>query len=274
MLSQSQKHTGIFCEQNWSQFSDSDHQTWNILFERQTKLLEGRVCQEILDGIVKFNICGNQIPKFNEINEILKNATGFSIVPVTGIVPDDVFFELLAQRKFPSTCFIRKPDQLDYLEEPDMFHDVYGHVPLLLNPVFADFMEKFGQKAVEATKKGLLKFAGRLYWFTVEFGLMKKEDKLVIYGAGVTSSKTESIYSLESSLPVRINFNMKRLLRTEYHTDSFQKTYFVVNSFEELFHNVLNLDWDALNNDCLNLEDIPQGILLGSEEHVSIKTIN
>ncbi len=269
-----QKKDSVFCEQNWSNFTQTDHETWSLLFKRQTELLKGLVCDEVLSGIDKFNICESHIPKFSELNTILSKETGFSIVPVSDLVPDEIFFNLLAQRQFPSTCFIRRPDQLDYLEKPDIFHDVYGHVPLLLDPMFANFMEKFGQKAVEANKKGLLKFAARLYWFTVEFGLINKNNNLYIYGAGITSSKTESIYSLKSDIPVRIKFNLPRLFKTCYHTDSVQKTYFVINSFTDLFHSITHLDWDLIREDLENQIDVQQGIIINPEENFWDKEVS
>ena len=155
---------------------------------------------------------------------------------------------MLSERKFPSTCFIRKFDQLDYLEEPDIFHDIFGHVPLLVNPIFADFMEKFGCKALEAIDHGLLEFAATIYWFTVEFGLIKTKDGTRIYGAGITSSKEESIYCLESDLPNRVKFDLRRLIKTMYRVDELQKTYFVIESFQELFNAIDSLDWNELRD--------------------------
>jgi len=165
---------------------------------------------------------------------------------VKGFIPEDLFFKFLSERKFPTTCFIRRPDQLDYLEEPDIFHDVFGHVPLLINPIFADFMQEFGKKGLEAIDAGMLKFASALYWFTVEFGLIKSNNGLNIYGAGIISSGGESIYCLDSELPARVKFDALRTMKTEYHIDSFQKIYFVIESFQQLFETVRNLDWEAI----------------------------
>ncbi len=254
--------------EQWESFTQTDHTTWQILFERQSLLLQERAAAEIIQGLEKLEICNNQIPKISVLNNILERKTGFSIVPVKGFIPEGLFFKCLSERKFPSTCFIRKPNQLDYLEEPDIFHDVFGHVPLLVNPVFADFMELFGRKGLEAIEAGMLEFAATLYWFTVEFGLIQSTNGLRIYGAGITSSKGESIYSLDSEVPTRIKFNALRVMKTRYHIDSFQKTYFVIESFEQLFNALRNLNWKEVNEACMLLPEIEQGIALNDQEKI------
>lgn len=236
----------MVCSEQWEKFTETDHEIWKTLFNRHTELLKNRATNEIVEGIEKLKICNDRIPKFSELNRILMKETNFSIIPVRGFIPEDLFFKFLAERKFPSTCFIRQPHQLDYLEEPDIFHDVFGHVPLLVNPVFADFMQQFGLKGLEAIEAGMLKFASALYWFTVEFGLIKSNDDLRIYGAGIISSKGESIYSLESEIPMRLEFDLNKVIKTEYETDSFQKTYFVIKSFQQLFDMLNNLDWKKI----------------------------
>ncbi|MGX6959964.1 MAG: phenylalanine 4-monooxygenase [Rickettsia endosymbiont of Pentastiridius leporinus] len=236
----------MVCREQWENFTVIDHEIWKTLFNRHTELLKNRAATEIMEGIEKLQICNDQIPKFSELNAILKKETNFSIIPVKGFIPEDLFFKFLAERKFPATCFIRKAHQLDYLEESDIFHDVFGHVPLLVNPIFADFMQQFGLKGLEAIEAGMLKFAATLYWFTVEFGLMQSNNGLRVYGAGIISSKGESIYSLESEIPVRSEFNLDKILTTEYETDSFQKEYFVIKSFQELFNMLNNLDWKKI----------------------------
>lgn len=253
-------------QEQWENFTDSDHNTWKILFERQSKVLQNRAAKELLQGMEKLEICNTQIPKFTELNAILQKETGFSIVPVKGFIPEDLFFRFLSMRKFPSTCFIRKADQLDYLEEPDIFHDVFGHIPLLVNPIFADFMQEFGLKGLEAIELGLLKFAATLYWFTVEFGLIASTEGPKIYGAGITSSHSESIYSVESITPKRIKFNCRRVMKTKYHIDSHQKSYFVVESFTELFEALRSLDWHEVKDTCELFPDIDQGILISDNE--------
>lgn len=233
--------------EQWENFTENEHNIWKTLFERQFALLQNRSADEIIAGMQKLNICNNQIPKFSELNVILQEETGFSIVPVKGFIPEDLFFRFLSERKFPATCFIRKFDQLDYLEEPDIFHDIFGHIPLLINPIFADFMQEFGFKGLEAIELNMLEFAATLYWFTVEFGLISTSNGLRIYGAGILSSKAETIYSLESNIPRRIKFDFARVIKTKYDIDSLQKTYFVIESFAELFETLHNLDWTKFN---------------------------
>lgn len=256
----------MITRQDWSAFTPSCHATWQTLFERQHDLLQERACSEIMDGIKKLEICNDQIPNFDHLNAILEAQTGFSIIAVKGFIPEKLFFECLRDRIFPSTCFIRKPEQLDYLQEPDIFHDIFGHVPLLVNPIFADFMQAFGAKGVQACEYGLDRFAATLYWFTIEFGLIRTQQGLRIYGAGITSSRGESVYSLDSDIPVRLRFDMLRLLKTRFHIDSFQKTYFVIDSFEQLFEAVDKLDWNEVKETCLHFPDIVQGISINEEE--------
>lgn len=252
--------------EKWEKFTQTDHNIWKVLFERQISLLQGRAAEEVMQGLKELEICGNKIPKLSAINHILNKKTGFSIIPVKGFIPEDLFFKFLSERKFPSTCFIRKPNQLDYLEEPDIFHDVFGHVPLLVNPVFADFMELFGCKGLEAIEEDMLKFAATLYWFTVEFGLIRSVNGLRIYGAGIISSKGESIYCLESEDPIRVKFNILRTMKTQYHIDSFQKTYFVIENFQQLFDTLNNLNWKEVSKVCTLFPEIAQGIVLNQLE--------
>jgi phenylalanine-4-hydroxylase len=228
--------TGVV-EQPWADYSRSDHEVWDTLFARQCELLPGRACQEFLDGVAKFGLGDGGIPKFADINKVLGKATGWELVAVEGLLPDEVFFDHLAHRRFPVSWWIRKPEQLDYLSEPDLFHDLFGHVPLLLNPVFADYMQAYGRGGMKAYRIGpaALMNLTRLYWYTVEFGLIDTPQGMRIYGAGIVSSKGESIYSLDSDAPNRIGFNLERVMNTRYRIDTFQQTYFVINSFEQLF---------------------------------------
>ncbi len=253
-------------QEQWEKFTESDHNTWKVLFERQSAVLEYRATEELIDGMEKLSICKDQIPKFSDLNAILHKETGFSIIPVKGFIPEDLFFKFLSERKFPSTCFIRKVHQLDYLEEPDIFHDVFGHIPLLVNPIFANFMQEFGLKGLEAIEFGLLKFAATLYWFTVEFGLINSKDGPKIYGAGISSSHSESIYSVESSLPIRIKFNIRRVMKTNYHIDAHQRTYFVIKNFTELFDALRSLNWEEIKDTCELFPEIDQGILISDSE--------
>lgn len=234
---------GWIIDQGWSQYSDEEHGVWRTLFERQRKVLPGRACDEFLKGMDALGMDETQIPKFEDLSDILKPKTGWEVVAVPGLVPDDVFFELLANRKFPSGNFIRKPDQLDYLQEPDVFHDVFGHVPLLHDPIFADYMQAYGEGGLRAVKFGALKELARLYWYTVEFGLIRTDAGLRIYGAGIVSSKGESVFALESDSPNRIGFDLERLMTTDYRIDDYQQTYFVIESFKQLFDATVEQDF-------------------------------
>ncbi|AQV96087.1 phenylalanine 4-monooxygenase [Cupriavidus necator] len=216
-------------------YTSTDHAIWRKLYERQAAMLQGRVSDEFLQGLATLGMEKDRVPDFDQLNETLMRATGWQVVAVPGLVPDQVFFEHLANRRFPASWWMRKPEQLDYLQEPDCFHDVFGHVPLLINPVFADYMEAYGKGGLKAAGLGALEMLSRLYWYTVEFGLIRTPQGLRIYGAGILSSQGESIYSLDSASPNRIGFDVRRIMRTRYRIDTFQKTYFVIDSFEQLF---------------------------------------
>jgi phenylalanine-4-hydroxylase len=222
-------------EQNWQAYTEDEHAVWRLLFERQQKLLKRRACREYLDGLQQLGVAAHGIPDFRRLSDILDRATGWRIVPVPGLVPDDVFFAFLAARRFPSTCFIRRRDRLDYLQEPDVFHDIAGHVPMLMNPVFADYMQAYGEGGLKAVHLGHLSHLARLYWYTVEFGLIATDEGLRIYGSGILSSAGEAVYSLEDPHPHRLRFNLRRVMRTQYHIDRYQETYFVIDDFAQLF---------------------------------------
>ncbi|MBO6503393.1 MAG: phenylalanine 4-monooxygenase [Kordiimonadaceae bacterium] len=221
-------------DQNWEQFTAEEHDRWDRLYERQGKLLPGLACDEFIQGLDDLRLSESGIPHFGRLSDRLEKRTGWRIVAVPDLVPDEVFFDHLANRRFPAGSFIRSEAQLDYLQEPDVFHDVYGHVPLLANPVFADYMEAYGKGGQRAMGRGVLQNLARLYWYTVEFGLINTPDGMRIYGAGILSSKTESLFSLRDPSPNRIHFDLVRLMQTNYRIDDFQQTYWVINSFEEL----------------------------------------
>lgn len=221
-------------DQGWSNYTPAEHAVWKTLFERQTKLLPGRACDEFVEGMKNLPIGADQIPNFLELSEVLMQRTGWQVVAVPGLVPDEVFFEHLANRRFPSGNFIRKPHELDYLEEPDVFHDVFGHVPMLMNPSIADYIQAYGVGGLRAKKLGVLDKLARVYWYTVEFGLIQQKDGLRIYGAGIASSRTESVFSLDDASPNRIGFDLERVMRTHYRIDDFQESYFVIDSLAEL----------------------------------------
>ncbi len=220
-------------------YTAADHAVWRQLFERQRALLATRACRPFLDGLDTLRLSSDRIPAFADLNRQLHAATGWQIVAVPGLLPDAVFFEHLAHRRFPVTWWMRRADQLDYLEEPDCFHDLFGHVPLLLNPEFADFIQRYGELAGAACADDLALLA-RLYWYTVEFGLIHDpaHGALRIFGAGIVSSKGESLYSLESPAPHRVAFDLARVMRTEYKIDSFQTIYFVIDSFDAIIEAV------------------------------------
>src|SRR6266436_4577702 len=222
-------------EQNWQAYSEEEHAIWRLLFERQQRLLVGRACREYLDGLRGLGVAADGIPDFRGLSDILDRSTGWRIVAVPGLVPDDVFFAHLARRRFPSTCFIRRRDQLDYIQEPDVFHDICGHVPLLINPVFADYLQAYGEGGLKALGLGHLQHLARLYWYTVEFGLIATQEGLRIYGSGILSSAGESVYSLDDPHPHRLGFDLRRVMRTQYHIDRYQESYFVIDDFKQLF---------------------------------------
>ena len=222
-------------DQDWDAYTPEQHAIWRTLFRRQEAVLAQRACQPFLDGLKDLGVAAAGIPDFRRLNDALDRATRWHIVAVPGLVPDAVFFDHLANRRFPATCFIRTREQLDYLQEPDIFHDIFGHVPMLMNPVFADYMEAYGKGGLKALRLYHLEQLARLYWYTVEFGLIATDDGPRIYGSGIVSSKGESIYCLQSDKPNRIAFDLLRVMRTRYRIDDYQESYFVIDSFEQLF---------------------------------------
>ena len=220
--------------QDWSSYTPVEHQTWDTLYARQMKILPGRAADVFMKGLDALDLNTGGIPDFAVMNAKLQALTGWTVVCVPGLVPDDVFFDHLANRRFPSGQFIRKPDQLDYLQEPDIFHDVFGHVPMLTDPDFADYMEAYGKGGQRAASLGMLPNLARLYWYTVEFGLMREQGSLRIYGAGIVSSATESVFAVEDASPNRIGFHLERVMKTLYRIDDFQQVYFVIDSIDAL----------------------------------------
>ncbi len=226
-------------DQDWASYTADEHRVWVTLYERQAALLPGRACEPFLKGLEALDLHGEGIPDFHEMNRKLNALTGWTVVAVPGLVPDEVFFEHLANRRFPAGRFIRRPDQLDYLEEPDIFHDVFGHVPMLTDPTFADYMKAYGEGGLRATRLGRLHNLARLYWYTVEFGLMETPEGLRIYGAGIVSSRGESEFSLMDPSPNRLGFDLVRVMRTPYRIDDFQQVYFVLPSLQRLLDDTL-----------------------------------
>lgn len=252
--------------QDWSAYTAEDHATWDKLFDRQAKLLPGRVSPEFIDGLDMLRMSKPGIPDFEELSERLMKATGWQVVAVPGLVPDEVFFDHLANRRFVAGNFIRRPDQLDYLQEPDVFHDVFGHVPLLAHPVFADYMQAYGVGGQRAAGLGVIDNLSRLYWYTVEFGLIRSDGDLRLYGAGIVSSFTESIFALEDPSPNRLGFDLRRVMRTKYRIDDFQQNYFVIDSFEDLLDQTLNTDFGPLYAELAQLPDIEIEAILPTDK--------
>jgi phenylalanine-4-hydroxylase len=243
--------------QGFERYSEAEHQTWTTLYERQAELLPGRACDAFLHGLEALDLHGQGIPDFRQLNEKLRELTGWRIVAVPGLVPDAVFFEHLANRRFPAANFIRQAGELDYLQEPDIFHDVFGHVPMLTDPIFADYMQAYGQGGQRALSLGSLANLARLYWYTVEFGLLETAQGLRIYGAGIVSSRTESYFALASASPNRLGFDLERVMRTLYRIDDFQQVYFVVPSLQYLLDVTTGTDFAPLYAKISKLPDIP-----------------
>lgn len=222
------------CAQNWSAYTEADHDTYRRLYERQSALLPGLASDAFIEALPSLGV-KDRIPRFEVINERLKPATGWELVAVPGLIPERPFFELLANRRFPVTDWIRKPEEFDYIVEPDVFHDLFGHVPLLFNPVFADYVQRYGAGGLKAHDLGAGELLSRLYWYTIEFGLIRQADGLRAYGAGILSSSGELRHSVTSPQPQRLALNLQRCMRTRYKIDDYQATYFVIDSFDQLF---------------------------------------
>ena len=222
------------CPQNYAAYTEADHETYRRLYERQSKLLPGLACDEFIAALPSLG-ASTHIPRFDDINQRLVKATGWQVVAVPGLIPEVPFFTLLANRKFPVTDWIRKPEEFDYIVEPDIFHDLFGHVPLLFDPVFADHMQAYGAGGLKAHALGACEQLARLYWYTIEFGLMQQAGGLRAYGAGILSSSGELVHAVRSDQPKRIALDLLRCMRTRYNIDNYQQTYFVIDSFQQLF---------------------------------------
>ena len=251
-------------DQGWDAYTSEEHGVWKTLFERQSKLLPGRACDEFVEGMRNLPIGADEIPDFRRLSDVLMKKTGWQVVAVPGLVPDEVFFEHLAHRRFPAGHFIRKPHELDYLEEPDVFHDVFGHVPMLMNPAIADYIQAYGEGGLRAQKLGVLDKLARVYWYTVEFGLLKQADGLRIYGAGIASSFTETIFSLDDASPNRIGFDLERVMQTHYRIDDFQESYFVIDNLEQLLE-LATIDFAPLYQRIEGQPDFEPGTVLASD---------
>ena len=251
--------------QYWGAYTRAEHGMWDRLFARQSELLVGRAVPAFLDGLDVLHLSRPGIPDFAELSERLTKLTGWSVVAVPGLVPDEVFFDHLAHRRFVAGRFIRRPDQIDYLQEPDVFHDLFGHVPLLADPVFADYMQAYGEGGLRAARLGAIERLARLYWHTVEFGLIATTEGLRIYGSGIVSSHGESLYALDDPRPPRIAFDMQRVMRTRYKIDDYQSAYFVIDSFEGLLKLTLETDLAPLYRALAQTTDIAPGEVIAGD---------
>jgi phenylalanine-4-hydroxylase len=255
-------------EQAWDSYTPAEHATWRRLYERQAKLLPGRACAGYLAGMEELPIGAEAIPDFRRLSDVLMRRTGWQVVAVPGLVPSEIFFEHLANRRFPAGQFIRQPGQLDYIEEPDVFHDVFGHVPMLTHPVLADFLQAYGEGGLRAQRLGALDQLSRVYWFTVEFGLVAEDGAPRIYGAGIVSSFAETRFSLEDSSPNRLEFNLSRVMRTRYRIDDFQETYFVLDKLDDLLR-LAEIDFAPLYEKAKSVPEIEPGEVLPGDRVVS-----
>jgi phenylalanine-4-hydroxylase len=256
------------CPQNWTSYTEADHNTYHRLYERQTALLPGLACDAFIKALPSLGV-KDRIPRFEEINERLKPATGWEIVAVPGLIPERPFFDLLANRRFPVTDWIRTPSEFDYIVEPDVFHDLFGHVPLLFNPVFADYVQRYGAGGLKAHDLGAGELLSRLYWYTIEFGLLRQPDGLRAYGAGILSSSGELRHSVTSPKPRRIALDLLRCMRTRYKIDDYQATYFVIDSFDQLFE-MTAPDFAPLYEAVRSLGDLPADATIASDSAITL----
>jgi phenylalanine-4-hydroxylase len=253
--------------QDWAHYDADEHDVWDRLFARQTAQLQGRACDAYLRGLDVLHLSKPGIPDFAELSDRLMKLTGWQVVAVPGLVPDAVFFDHLAHRRFVAGNFIRRADQLDYLQEPDVFHDVFGHVPLLADPVYANYMQAYGEGGLRSLSFGAIHKMARLYWYTVEFGLIEEAGRLKLFGAGIVSSHGESEFALDDPSPNRIAFDLKRVMRTNYRIDDYQQSYFVIPSFEALLRATAEADFAPVYAALETLDDLAPEALL-TEDHL------
>ncbi len=215
-------------------FTAHEHGTWQLLFDRQKNVVKDRACDEFMHGLTKLNYSPQRIPQCPEVSAVLQSTTGWTVVPVAAMIPLSEFFSLLANRQFPVASFIRLREELDYLKEPDIFHELFGHCPLLTHPAYADFVQWYGETALKTTAE-IQSLLGRLFWFTIEFGLMRTTQGLRIYGGGILSSFAETTYALESDVPERLPFDAQQILQSPYRYDEIQTRYYVLENLDQLF---------------------------------------
>ena len=260
-------------DQDWQSYTREEHDRWDRLFRRQADVLPGRACKAFLKARDRLELSPSGIPDMEKLSDRLEKITGWRVVPVSDLVPDEIFFDHLANKRFPAGAFIRPESEFDYLQEPDVFHDVFGHVPLLADPVFSDFMQAYGQGGQRALDRGQLTNLARLYWYTVEFGLVREAGKLRLFGAGIMSSPHESVFALESASPHRVGFDLVRAMRTNYIIDDFQQTYFVIDSFESLLETCYR-DFEGVYDRLLDARDIEPHELVENDTVISTGTLD
>ncbi len=253
-------------DQDWKSYTPEEHDRWDRLFLRMQEILPGRACSAFVKAMNELQLSASGIPDMEKLSDLLEPITGWRVVPVAGLVPDDVFFDHLANRRFPAGAFIRPEKEFDYLQEPDIFHDIFGHVPMLADPTFADFIQAYGKGGQAALERGQLHNLARIYWYTVEFGLIEEDGDLRIFGAGILSSPQESKFCLEDYSPNRIRFNRERVMRTNYIIDDFQKTYFVISDFETLLKDCYE-DFTGVYEKLVGLTDLSPSDLI-PEDHL------
>jgi len=250
--------------QDWAAYTPEEHALYRRLYERQAAQLPGLACAEFIEAVKHLGE-PDQIPNFEALTEVLYKTSKWQIVTVPGLIPEEAFFSLLAQRKFPVTAWLRRPEEFDYIVEPDVFHDLFGHVPLLFNPMFADYMQQYGQGGLKATKLDKCEHLARLYWYTVEFGLINTADGVRAYGSGILSSAGELRHSVTSPEPLRLRFDLKRIMRTKYVIDRYQPTYFVIDSFEHLIEST-DPDFTPIYDEVSKGSSIEAGVSLPTDQ--------
>jgi phenylalanine-4-hydroxylase len=255
------------CDQNWDAYTPAEHDLYRRLYERQAAQLNGLACEEFIEAVQHLGK-PERIPRFDQLSDVLHRRTGWEVVAVPGLIPEEAFFGLLAQRKFPVTGWLRRPEEFDYIVEPDVFHDLFGHVPLLFNPMFADYMQAYGAGGLKASRLDACELLARLYWYTVEFGLIRTPQGVRAYGAGILSSAGELRHSVCSPEPSRVRFDLQRIMRTRYKIDSYQATYFVIDSFQQLFEATAP-DFTPIYRAVRELPEIEAGVVLPDEPRIA-----
>jgi phenylalanine-4-hydroxylase len=261
----SQARSDYTVDQHWERYTEEDHDIWRTLYARQMPMVERYAAPEFLEGVRALQAPRDHIPRLEDTNRVLEASSGWRVVAVPGLIPEEHFFAHLARRQFPVTVWIRERSELDYLVEPDVFHDFFGHVPLLVNRTFARFMQAYGEAGPKAIGAGALHMLARLYWYMVEFGLIRTRAGLKVYGSGILSSKAETQYSIESDKPRRIAFDLERVMLTNYLIDDFQRTYFVIDSFEQLFKAGYETDFAPLYRQFKDMPGIEPGVVLPTD---------